>query len=341
MRARTLAGLAGLGWLTLAACTAPLPVTTDSVTPILPPAPTPAATALPTATAILEVPTAEATAVPTEIPAPTPEATPPPAAPTLVPPVAPTEEPAPTATAPATTPTPSQPAAACRETQGRLSVAYLDSTVLARRVVYSIYLPPCYDQDTTRSYPTLYLLHGANTDNTQWPDLNVAPDADLLIAQRAIAPLVVVMPDGNYRPGEDYAAFLLRDLLPHIEQTSRVARTGSQRAIGGLSLGGWWALGIAGAHPDLFSAVGGHSPVTDAALGRRFAQLAPGTAPRIYLDVGRDDSLAAGVTAFGNALTAQGLSPSVHVYPGAHNRPYWRAHTAEYLRFYALTWAVP
>jgi len=246
--------------------------------------------------------------------------------PTLRPPA-----PAPAATIP--------PAAACHETQGRLSVAQLDSAVLGRRVAYSIYLPPCYDADPTRRYPTLYLLHGANADQTQWPDLNVAPDADRLIAQQAIAPLVVVMPGGPYQPGEDYAAFILRDLLPHIAQTTRSAPAGSQRAIGGLSLGGWWALTLAAAHPDLFSAVGGHSSVTDAALIPRLALLGATAAPRLYLDVGRDDPLAPGVTAFANALAAQGLRPVFHLYPGGHNRPYWRLHTAEYLRFYAANWA--
>jgi hypothetical protein len=27
-----------------------------------------------------------------------------------------------------------------------------------------------------------------------------------------------------------------------------------------------------------------------------------------------------------------------HIYPGAHNRPYWRSHTSEYLGFYAQGW---
>ncbi len=201
--------------------------------------------------------------------------------------------------------------------------------------------PPCYDTDTTRLYPTLYLLPGANADHTQWPDLNIAPDADRLIAQHTIAPLVVVMPDGDYQPGVDYAAFVLRDLLPHIAQTTRVARDRSQQAIGGLSRGGWWALRLAVAHPDLFSAVGGHSPVTEAPLTQQLTQLGPAAAPRIYLDVGRNDSLVSGVTAFATALAAQGLHPVLHLYPGAHNRPYWRAHTTEDLRFYAMNWSAP
>ncbi len=256
----------------------------------------------------------------------------------------PTLAPTPTA-APAATPTrepiPSigptallTPRGTCREQQGQLSVAYLESATLARRVAYSLYLPPCYDADPARLHPALYLLHGANADHTQWPDLNVASNLDRLIAQQSVAPFVVVMPDGDYRAGEDYAAFVLRDLIPRVEQTVHVAPDRAHRAIGGLSQGGDWALTLAPAHPELFSAVGGHSPVANMAL----SVLPAPSALRIYLDVGRDDPLAAGVQAFAAALRARGFAPIVQVYAGGHNRPYWRAHTAEYLSFYAAGW---
>jgi enterochelin esterase-like enzyme len=230
------------------------------------------------------------------------------------------------------------PVPACREEHGRLQVSYLESPTLARRVAYSIYLPPCYDTDKARVYPVVYLLHGASAGHTQWPDLNVAPDADTLIAQGSIAPLVVVMPDGDYPPGKDYAAFVLRDLMPHIEQTTRVARDRQGRAIGGISLGGSLALTLALEHPDLFSAVGGHSPAIDSTLAGRLTPTPMWSTLRVYLDVGRNDSLAPEVKAFAAALEAHDLKPAFHLYPGEHNRTYWRAHTAEYLAFYAADW---
>ena len=82
------------------------------------------------------------------------------------------------------------------------------------------------------------------------------------------------MPDGDYPPGEDYAAFVLRDLMPHIKQTTRVARDRQGRAIGGISLGGSLALTLALDHPDLFSAVGGHSPAVDSTLAGWLAERA-------------------------------------------------------------------
>jgi len=197
-------------------------------------------------------------------------------------------------------------------------------------------LPPCYRQDVTRLYPVLYLLHGARADDTQWPDLNAAVDADALILHHSVAPFVIVMPDGDYRNGEDYAAFVQMDLMPKVEQTMRVERTTDGRAIGGLSMGGYWALRLALERPDLFSAVGGHSPVTNAAL---LSDASPGWQRlRIYLDVGQDDSLAQAVMNFAAALKARGVAPEVHFNPGNHTRPYWRSHTSEYLQFYASKW---
>ena len=98
------------------------------------------------------------------------------------------------------------------------------------------------------------------------------------------------------------------------------------------------ALTIALEHPDLFSAVGGHSPAVDATSASRLAPLPMWSTLRMYLDVGQNDSLAPSVKAFAAAMEAQGLKPTFHLYPGGHNRPYWRAHTEEYLSFYAAGW---
>jgi len=231
---------------------------------------------------------------------------------------------------------PLSPPPACADRQGRLAIRSLDSATLGRRLAYSLYTPPCYAANPARLYPALYLLHGANADHTQWPDLNIAPNTDSLIAQRSTAPFVVVMPDGDYAPGEDYAAFVLHDLIPRIEQTEHIAPDRKYRAVGGLSLGGTWALELALTYPEQFSAVGGHSPVSNRAL-KHLSPAAQG-AVRIYLDVGKDDPLASGVEAFAAELALEGFTPLYYLYPGGHGRPYWRAHTAEYLAFYAAAW---
>ena len=224
----------------------------------------------------------------------------------------------------------------CRQHAGQIVAASVDSSVYGAPVPVSVYLPPCYDP-TGPKLPVIYLLHGGSADETQWPDLAVQSNADDLIAQGQ-RPFIVVMPGGSYNVGLDYDTFIVSDLLPGIERQFRVKDTGAGRAIGGLSLGGYWALKIALSRPDLFAAVGGHSPVVD--YGQPDDPLALARSAygldqlRITLDVGADDSLRQGTASLAQVLQDRGLSILFAVYPGGHARPYWRAHSGEYLQFY-------
>ena len=229
----------------------------------------------------------------------------------------------------------SAPTVACDATSGRITRVVVSSAVYKADVPVSVYVPPCYDQ-TPAAFPVIYLLHGGNTDETQWPDLNVQPEADALIKGGA-APFIVVMPGGEYRAGLDYGAFVLDDLLPAIESQFRVKANSADRAIGGISLGGYWALKLAFSHPQLFAAVGAYSPVVD--LGQPndplgLARSADGLQGlRIMLDVGDADALRAGTQSLAQLLQARDIQFSFTVKPGEHNRPYWRTRTADYLRF--------
>jgi len=61
----------------------------------------------------------------------------------------------------------------------------------------TVYVPPGYDQARSRRYPVLYLLHGFANDQHSWHRYGRANDIlDNLLAQRAIAPFLVVMPLG-------------------------------------------------------------------------------------------------------------------------------------------------
>src|SRR5689334_10614568 len=96
-------------------------------------------------------------------------------------------------------PTRDNPRAPCGALAGQLRRTTIASAVYRRAVAMSVYEPPCYAAAIARM-PVVYLLHGGNADETQWPDLNVAPAADDLIS-RGAAPFVVVMPGGDYGPG--------------------------------------------------------------------------------------------------------------------------------------------
>jgi S-formylglutathione hydrolase FrmB len=85
---------------------------------------------------------------------------------------------------------------------------------------------------------------------------DVADTEDTLVAEDKMRPLVLVMPDGSvsYLVDEEWAngirrrsaweTFVARDLVNTIDNRYRVITTGSGRAIGGLSEGGYGALNI-------------------------------------------------------------------------------------------------
>jgi enterochelin esterase-like enzyme len=241
--------------------------------------------------------------------------------------------PAPPASPPAPTRATSTP---CANRAGELRRITVSSSVYGALVPVSVYLPPCYAASRDR-LPVVYLLHGGNADETQWPDVGVASEADALIAQDGTQ-FVVVMPGGDYHPSLDYAAFVINDLLPGVEGQFHVSAVRADRAIGGISLGGYWALRVAFKHPELFAAVGGHSPVVNvgqhddplglAATANGLEQL------QVRLDVGDADALRAGTARFAQVLEARGLAVAFAVHPGRHDRVYWRSQTGAYLRFY-------
>ena len=234
----------------------------------------------------------------------------------------------------------------CKSEAGRIILAAVPSINYAQSVPISVYLPPCYAPDRQSSYPVIYLLHGSGADETQWPDLNVQSSADALIAHGAL-PFVVVMPGAVYYNPVDYGEFVIKDLLPGIERQFRVSKVRSGRGIGGLSLGGFWALKIAFLHPDLFAAVGGYSPVVDRGDYDDPLSLASQVNIRalqglnIDLDVGDQDSLIYGTEGLAQVLRSRGLTVALTIGQGGHDRVYWRAHTYEYFRFYLDRMASP
>src|SRR5687768_469421 len=70
------------------------------------------------------------------------------------------------------------------------------STILSKNVNYTIYVPADYDQ-SQRTYPVVYLLHGYTDDNTAWLQYGeVNRYADKAIADGTIPRMLIVMPGG-------------------------------------------------------------------------------------------------------------------------------------------------
>jgi enterochelin esterase-like enzyme len=254
---------------------------------------------------------------------------------------------------PVPTPTPSvtparpspTPTSACSGQTGRVESGSLPAKGLFQsKLDYRIYLPPCYDSGRDH-YPVLYLFHGLYFENDQWERIGAVEVADTLIANGEITPFIMVFPyDPTYREPSEYGfdEAILEVLIPYIDEAYRTIPERLYRAAGGLSRGGGWAIHFAFTQPDLFGAVGGHSPIVlyedGATLSGVLKKIPQGQMPRIYLDIGDKDSESFSVTWLDGLLKDMDFPHEYHVYPGQHNEDYWSAHVEEYIRWYAAGW---
>jgi enterochelin esterase-like enzyme len=136
----------------------------------------------------------------------------------------------------------------------------LPSKILKADRKFAIYLPPDYET-SNRSYPVLYLLHGAGDNQTGWTQygelLNIANKA---IANGTATAMIIVTPDAGginqgyfNEPNWNYEDFFFKELIPFIEKNYRVKADKRNRAIAGLSMGGGGAFMYALKNPDMFS----------------------------------------------------------------------------------------
>ncbi|MDX3763918.1 alpha/beta hydrolase family protein [Streptomyces sp. AK02-04a] len=141
----------------------------------------------------------------------------------------------------------------------------IDSPALANPAVkVRLLLPPGWTPTPTRSWPVLYLLHGAHGDHTNWTS---STDVASLAEDTGV---LVVMPDGgrvgfysdwwNYGHGgaPAWERFHLVELVRILEGRYGA---GTRRAIAGLSMGGFGAMSYAARHPDMFRAAAAYSGV--------------------------------------------------------------------------------
>jgi S-formylglutathione hydrolase FrmB len=160
-----------------------------------------------------------------------------------------------------------------------------------------IWLPPSYAAQPQRRYPVAYYLHGAFGDETNWLNVGrLGGTLDSLVAAGA-PEMIVVMPDGddgfyttwnflgdwpgcrrsrapNAEPADAYCVpwphydeYIARDLVGFVDQRYRTMPDRKRRGIAGLSMGGYGAISLALAYPDVFSLAASHSGVLAPAKG--------------------------------------------------------------------------
>ncbi len=143
-----------------------------------------------------------------------------------------------------------------------------ESAALGRSETAQVYVPT--GDEPEGGWPVLYLLHGLRGMAADWNSLGgIGRTLDQMIADKRIKPLLVVMPEGAdswYVDSADvggpgnYATAIARDLPAAIEAAFPVGVGRMQRAIAGVSMGGYGALRLALAAPDRYAAVAALSP---------------------------------------------------------------------------------
>ncbi len=166
----------------------------------------------------------------------------------------------------------------------RIELRSFPSTALGIIKSYNIYLPKDYDKSTER-YPVIYLFRG---HEREWanPDEDgsrlgktVKDDADALAASGAIGGTILVMPGMSSadnavpacgvnmlnvsiaasRDGLGTGAFedyLVKELIPYVDNNFRTIPSRWFRAVDGFSLGGQTSMMFAIKHPELFCSAG-------------------------------------------------------------------------------------
>ncbi len=137
-----------------------------------------------------------------------------------------------------------------------------------------VYLPPGYDDEPTRSYPSVYVIQGYTGHVAMWRNRSAyrqpfPETADAVFAGGQAPPAIVVYVDawtayGGSQfvdsPGTGrYHSYLCDEVVPWVDGRYRTAADAAHRAIMGKSSGGFGAMITPMLRPDLFGALATHA----------------------------------------------------------------------------------
>jgi S-formylglutathione hydrolase FrmB len=151
----------------------------------------------------------------------------------------------------------------------RLSELTFSTPALSADTGVRVLVPSDYASDPHRRYPVLYLLNGSLGSETDWTEQGNAE------ALTAGLNAVVVMPSGgeggyysdwwNFGKGgpPEWETYHIDQLVPWIDSHYRTIARRGERAIAGLSMGGFGAFSYAARHPVVFGIAASFSGALD------------------------------------------------------------------------------
>lgn len=227
------------------------------------------------------------------------------------------------------------------------------SAALNRAMQYRVLLPTHIASGTR--LPVVYLLHGNGGGFRDWSNYSD-------VAHFAAQGLILIMPEASqsyytnaaHRPQDCYEDYIVHDLLNDVENRFPASKERADRAIVGVSMGGFGAIKIALRHPELFVFAGGLSPAIDVPSRsfswKRFRQsyafyeifgstgsatrrennpfvlvqsADPAKVPYLFLSCGDQEPLLAPNRRFASVLSKHHFSYEFHIMRGGHNWAQW------------------
>ena len=248
------------------------------------------------------------------------------------------------------------------------------SASMKKTLKAAVTFPSSYKAGDKR-YPVLYLLHGGSGAYSDWHQKvteeglvnRMAEEHDLIIVTPGVGPASYYY-DSPLLDSVRYETYLIKELIPFIDQQYRTLAQKDSRAISGLSMGGHGAITLAAKHPTLFIAAGSMSGVmnidTDLwKVGEEFRNLRKqgqkemlgainykgpefssytavglvdqlkGKGISLLIDCGTDDFLIETNRQMHTLLLQAGIPHEYTERPGAHTWTYWTEALPVHLAF--------
>ena len=244
---------------------------------------------------------------------------------------------------------------------GTVSKVWYDSPTAGFDRRLTVYTPAGYETSGKR-YPVFYLLHGMGGDENAWSELGRATQIlDNLIAQGKAEPMIMVMTNGNLSmeaaPGESSWGYTpptfqlpktmegsfethFPEVVKFIDKHYRTKANKKNRAIAGLSMGGFHSLHISKQYPDMFNYVGlfsaaimpgknATSPIYENMEGKLATQFAK--KPALYwIAIGKTDFLYKANVEYRKLLDEKGYPYEYFENEDGHIWRNWRIYLSEF-----------
>lgn len=237
------------------------------------------------------------------------------------------------------TTTPTLPVFDCGE-QGVIRSDRVPNPTQGFSIHFDYYLPPCYDSQPERSYPTLYLVVLTYERTLSETDKTPMSLAERLIHLGKMPPVIIITPGQLIGYGSDAA--LAKDLVPYVDSQFRTLRDPQYRGVGGISNGAAIAVRMAFQFPELFNRVGLLSGGLADGEQERFEswldRTPPDRWPRVRIDVGDQDAIMRLTNNLLAVLDKRHVSYTLNVGQGNHDWTFWSSRMEPYLLWLSEDW---